>query len=909
MVNTSLCKLAESVTAMEERKAKLQEQLAKLNGEILTSEVVPRSMSGLPMSPKMKRRRISDISSVGMGTPKKGMGDRRAVSNMLRVTEEAEMPAIAKLIEVTESASVSTRTRHAPALAKVQTFGDDIVTSLRRRLTAKEDELRLVNQQLSEALAQMARLTAAKEAEVQALRGELDRLITERQTMIEERIATDTDFESRLRDAQIQLESTRSELVKTINEKSASIDKLEETILDLRKSREDLAIEDQDRYDELKRELDQRTAEAQLANEENNIAQKRLSDMEAAHAKAVAAIDREKLDAVDLAEQLKRELGDLGKQRDESAQRAEQMTGRSQALEAEMAGLKLRLDTGTAEHAKLVSDHARLTEERDAMERSRQEARDDLDHFQKAAMSSESNAIAALKAEIANMRKAREEEEDASKRQATELQATLDAEKARTEELARRVERMQTSTGELEAALATARAEQNDVSTRECDLVRQLERERINAKAQLDEERSSVASLLKEIEAQKHIIAEAASQETAFVSARASADLREEELTKEVERLKDDVRSAVERERVHVETTEARIADLSTQLREAERREGSLRAAFSDGDSQAQTLRDEVASLKAALDRAMEEARRHAESARNEIDSQMARAVQAEDATTRLLEQHESISSREQTIRQQVVALQAASEKAIAIERSRADTAVEELEAERTRSAELERREAAVLEAKGLVETRERDLAQQLERLRKSVAESQTKLSGTLETLQAEITARQAAEAAGDDAKTDLAKRSAALSQLDIDNTAMRQALTNAQNELKAAEKKARASSENATFLAKELAELKMSLPTSGSTASIRSRHTVSASAPTIPSNAVIHSLRAQALTSASTGHDSNSPAAKLMTAEKEEIDRLEKIVEAQKVIIDDQKEKIKFWARVSIVQSWMIEN
>ena len=90
---------------MEERKAKLVAQLAKLNGEILTSEDIPRSMSGIHVSPKPKRRRISDFNSMGMGTPKKGMGDRRTVSNMIRVSEEDEL--ISTVLETADPGKVS----------------------------------------------------------------------------------------------------------------------------------------------------------------------------------------------------------------------------------------------------------------------------------------------------------------------------------------------------------------------------------------------------------------------------------------------------------------------------------------------------------------------------------------------------------------------------------------------------------------------------------------------------------------------------------------------------------------------------------------------------------------------------------------------------------------------------------
>ncbi len=78
--------LAESVAAMEARKEKLALQLAKLNGEILTSELPHDTQAP-------KRRRISD-NFMGLGSPKRFAPiDRRAVSTMLKVTEESDMPS------------------------------------------------------------------------------------------------------------------------------------------------------------------------------------------------------------------------------------------------------------------------------------------------------------------------------------------------------------------------------------------------------------------------------------------------------------------------------------------------------------------------------------------------------------------------------------------------------------------------------------------------------------------------------------------------------------------------------------------------------------------------------------------------------------------------------------------------
>ena len=107
MITTnSMYQLTDSVAVMESRKSKLTTLLAKLNGEILTSEI-PRAAAGMPLSPPhLKRRRISEFSSLmeagrlGIGSPKKVVAsERRAVSGMVRLTEEVEMPGISGTID------------------------------------------------------------------------------------------------------------------------------------------------------------------------------------------------------------------------------------------------------------------------------------------------------------------------------------------------------------------------------------------------------------------------------------------------------------------------------------------------------------------------------------------------------------------------------------------------------------------------------------------------------------------------------------------------------------------------------------------------------------------------------------------------------------------------------------------
>jgi centromeric protein E len=106
---------------------------------------------------------------------------------------------------------------------------------------------------------------------------------------------------------------------------------------------------------------------------------------------------------------------------------------------------------------------------------------------------------------------------------------------------------------------------------------------------------------------------------------------------------------------------------------------------------------------------------------------------------------------------------------------------------------------------------------------------------------------------------------------------------------------KARSDLVSANTASKKLSE---DLASARADAAIRQRHT---STPTgsHTGTVVLDNLRLQALKSASTGE--NVMQDKLRTKESGEIKRLEKVIEAQKEVIDDQREKIKFWARVRL--------
>ena len=240
------------------------------------------------------------------------------------------------------------------------------------------------------------------------------------------------------------------------------------------------------------------------------------------------------------------------------------------------------------------------------------------------------------------------------------------------------------------------------------------------------------------------------------------------------------------------------------------------------------------------------------------------------------------------------------------------DSAKAEKELQSWRSA-LEAEKASMQRLRGQLRT-EREKNTQLERGERQLQETldarQREKEAAAQALQEERARRQAAELTINDAESTMAGLVGRNSTLDMDCAALRHALASAQAEVEDAKRKAILSTEKATDLAKKVVELRAAtVAASTSVGSHRTRHTVSTSDPSIPSADVMDTLRVQALQVANTGPQQHSPAAKLMTKERAEIVKLEKVVEAQKAMIDDQRERIKFWATVSMQFSIVLTN
>ncbi|KIR75894.1 centromeric protein E [Cryptococcus deuterogattii CA1014] len=398
--------LAESVAAMEARKAKLTAQLAKLNSEILTSELPrhPSTIMGIPMSPpKPKRRRISDFSAVmsigsdrvglGMGTPKKV--DRRAVSGLTRVQEEKNAPGIiGRLSAVSDSGAPN--------------FDHDIVlAALRKSLAQKEEELSLANQNLASALSRASQLSERDER-IAALTTELSTALKSLSRLQATLQSTETD----LRDRNSQLAATRTDLLATIEE-------LEGKVLELRKSREKLVIEDEGRLQEVQKQLDATVKDkAEIEYkvkllEDEVAARKNAEEGEKAARKEVENIKSQ-------LELLQKEHADIHSSADNASTRLAEYEISISTLTAQINDLLSAKMSHETALEQLRNEHVEMKKQRDR-------AAEDLESFQKEAMLNETKVLRELREEIGNLRRLREDEKAVWDRSKAEMEARIES--------------------------------------------------------------------------------------------------------------------------------------------------------------------------------------------------------------------------------------------------------------------------------------------------------------------------------------------------------------------------------------------------------------------------------------------------------------------------------------------------
>nr|XP_031863411.1 uncharacterized protein CI109_001287 [Kwoniella shandongensis]KAA5530483.1 hypothetical protein CI109_001287 [Kwoniella shandongensis] len=552
--NDHITDLAESVAAMEARRARLKEQLAKLNGEILTSEL-PRPGSGFPMSPpKPKRRRISDFSAImgvgtnriglGLGTPQK-MNDRRAISGMTRVPEgEEEMPGIMGTLEsVTEG-----------SLAK--SFDQDrILAGLRRALAAKEEELSLANRNLANALARASQLSQRDER-IATLTSELS---ANQQTLADLQASLD-HMETTLRDQNAQLEATRIELVSTVSDKTSKIDELETKVLDLRKSREELVIEDQGRLEEVEKKVE--------------VVERERAELRAMLAEAKERADVLQREGAEEAQRLKDELAAAVTQHSESQQSASAMTAEQQStvasLNTQIADLLAAQTTRDEELTSLQSAQAQLEQQRD-------QALTDLDRFQKEALSNEAKVLSELRQEIGNLRKLREDDQATWNKQREELQGQLTESHKRAHEETERVKATERELESTRLALAESQGREEKLAGQMSDALMTLEqaakanagledrlRNETQAKVVIEKERDDARSRAAEAggaakQLEEEIVARKAAEEKLAEALR----LSDERLAAQT-----DLSTQLQDERSKKKDLESKLAEMSRQLEE-----------------------------------------------------------------------------------------------------------------------------------------------------------------------------------------------------------------------------------------------------------------------------------------------------------------------------------------------------
>ncbi|GFZ46737.1 hypothetical protein JCM24511_03957 [Saitozyma sp. JCM 24511] len=845
--------LAESVADLEARKAKLTNQLAKLNGEILTSEM-PRSNAGLPLSPpRPKRRRISDFAMLGsgrlgLGTPKsKVANERRAVSSMMRLPEE-DMQSMVGAMDSADSGAVS--------------FDHDrAVAALRRALANKAQELESANRELSVALAKTSELPL-KDERIASLDAELQSLGDQLATLQTASADTATQHDAALREFHVQLESTRSELVATIEEKTSKIDQLEATVLDLRKSREDLVIEDQQRLDELKSELDAAIAEAAKGKSESLAANDKLQAEFTAAMNDKEALRKTSDDAKAEVGNLQLRLETLSTQH--AQQSAELTTARDELLKAQD-----EVKTGAQQNEQqiLTIDQLRndveiVRREKDEADRMRDRAKDDLEQYQRAAMASEASTITELREELA---KARGRADGLEK----DLQVERDQRAQAGREMGKR---------EVERLSLVSDAEKREA------------------------ERLSLVSHVESLRAEKAAVDTTLRARDDESNARATAeggDVRVRELETQVA----DLRRQLEGRDQAFRDLEAKLASELTARKKVEEElaaEGIATTEMETVLKAEQAARDKAARDLLAVQKESEVVQKQLTDLRGEVSQTTATsAVSAKAAAEqiRTLQKQLEEAARDVNTAQQ----------AIVGEKQKVETAQRELDAAKkevadfraratqleTRSSRAEKEVEALNAAQGALPT-----TKQLDDLRRALEASDRDLKNAVS--QAE---REAASAKAASMELDLLRASTASLPTAAQLAQLEQALVAARQELDKAREDSLASNERITALKTELMDIKsrpppVPLPTSSSG---KWRHSTPAPFQDTSDTGSLRgagteSLRQQVLTSATTGVDSTSASARLRTRETEEIERLEKVIEAQQAMIDDQREKIVFW-------------
>ncbi|WVW84086.1 hypothetical protein I302_106115 [Kwoniella bestiolae CBS 10118] len=917
--------LAESVAAMEARKAKLVSQLSKLNGEILTSEL-PRSGSGLPLSPpKPKRRRISDFSAIvasgsgrtgiGLGTPKKTV-DRRAISGMSRLTEEnEEMAGIMGTLEQAAGGDVAKSFDQDRALA-----------AARRNLAIKEEELVLANRNLASALARASQLSD-RDLKITSLESELKQALDALASTQESLLHSETD----LKDRNAQLEITRTELVSTIEERSKKIDELENKLIHLRNSREELVMEDQVRLDEVQKQVDA------MKQEKEDLM------MEVQTLKSQSEIfEKEKKEEV---EKLTGEIVKLSTQQTEKQVELEAMSLQVQDHESTISTLRNRVDTFSSLQETLDAEIATLRTEKSLADRQTEEARADLDRFQREAMSNEAKVLGELRAEIGNLRKGRDEDRLAWEKQRVELEGEVQEEKRRREERERELDGFRKDAEENRGKTQGMQEQINE-------MLRKLdEAAKVNAvlETQLRQESEAKAAIAKERdEARDRLVAAGGAEDQlqSEIAARTALQAQFDGITHKLDATTADFSTQLQ----SLQDVEEKLATAQKDLEIQEKRLETESAARVDAEKKIDELnhlKDQAIAAEKEKERVLEEekvARGEVEKRVQQLSSQreanlkgvkeMRRKLDAEVGSRKgfeqellqLKEQAKAATLDEDEAKTKLVKEIAAKEEIAKQLNKLTDdfTALsstvkdkeDSLKSALSNNDSYERQLASLtkeheatklaLQAKETEITISVAATQEVERKLAEITSQNQNISGLQEQLQTEINARRAAELHLTKVSEELVhKHESAQQILEEELLSIRQALKTAQREVSDSQVENESHKIKIDQLSSELQSIKSKSEVTITTSiSSRLRHSAPGPGHGIDrdmSATALDSLRSRSRrgVSSGTGTLERDPSlAMLRGREEEEIERLERIIEVQKEIIDEQREKIERWGK-----------
>ncbi|RXK39315.1 hypothetical protein M231_03394 [Tremella mesenterica] len=814
--------LADSVAAMEARKATLNMQLARLNAEILTSEF-PRGAQPAPSM--IKRRRISDFTptpgssrmALGVGSPRPEKDSRRTVSTMLRVPEENGLEMLSGFV-------------HPPF------EHDRQVATLKRNLAAREAEL-------TSAIEQARQMSIAKV--------EADRTLQDRANLLEE-------TEDCMRDMHGQLESTRAELVSVINEKAAKIDELENTVLDLRKSREDLIIEDQQRLEDVQAEVDR-------------LRMMRMNDDSLR--KALEEKDRvvEELDAL----------------KTEHAREFTRFKADYEAIKTPQTDRETRYYQAMSEVERLRVEHPPVVEElraeNAALARARDQATEALDGFQKAVIGMESEAMVTLKTALEQERETKVGLQQDVEKMSSQIDVEISLNRQLSEELS--------NTRMASAAIRDAVAKHHQEA-------KEALKGKTILEAELDTVRRKVDQLSAQLKIERSVVSE---------HIRARSDLETQ------------VASLFEKARL-----QQRQADVTMVSHEEElqRLVGQSRSEHDDLKFQLDNARDEIVRVKkshqteqdiahgrdielqqtiVSKDAEMVQLTVQLTQARNDLASQDEIQCSLDAARGEIRQLREIIDGLERSLGEAAAAMtnlekdnleqddqirrlkeQAEMEKKGALESA---AGAKELQAEQEKVRSLQGEVEIERRTRGVFEGDLRKMTDKSNEMSSLVTRLQTEATVTSEELR-EMSAsndRQANRAL--EAETKITRLEAALSAAQGDLQSLESEYEKTKESLATSREDALQSKDKAIKLAKELLELKNTASKKTSPEKFWSGHESWAGHGLSGSSSVRSNLRLQALQS-----DGNQ-------TDKEEIERLEKVVEVQQIIIEDQREKIVFWS------------